>query len=258
MENPKNPIPPRPSPFLIEQPPVLRPKWASEFIVNQLLPKKEVHLLAGPSGTGKTRWFTSALSTARKTGKFLNFDCMVDKWAYVLADRSIDSFRRTLGDIEINEDEMHVIPAWGDDFLTLHQIFDRVKDSGAELIFIEAFAGFCEGSLGRQVRVFLNSMYTMIRKANLTVVGVMESPKLKPYEKYELPRQRVSGAATWAHLSDTIFLLEPEDIKDPTKPGRVLTVCPRNMADSIWKSSFTKDGKLAFEQKWDSVKSILT
>jgi hypothetical protein len=88
----------------------------------------------------------------------------------------------------------------------------------------------------------------MLEKAEMTIIGVVESPKLKPQERYENPRWRVSGAAAWAHYSETIFLIEPSFAKDIDKPERKLYVCPRNAPGMELKGAFDKHGRLTFHR----------
>jgi len=224
----------------------------NEYLIESIMPAREIHLLAGPSGSGKTRWLMGALKRWEMGLPVLGFKSYPVPWCYVGSDRSLPSVHRTFVDIGIDPDTIKIIPAWGKDRLTISQIFDRAESLGSELVVIEGFGGFTESDTSNGIRSFLNSVQTYIDRSGITVQGIVESPKMKPYERYDNPRQRVSGAAAWAHYTDTIFVIEPTDPKTPLAPDRTLYVCPRNYKSIDFKSTFTSDGKLVFGSHDDS------
>jgi len=176
----------------------------------------------------------------------LGYESHPVKWAYVGSDRSLRGTHRTIRDLGIDPASINIIPAWGKDRLTLNQIFDRGASLGAELLVIEGFGGFPETDAGQGIKSFLCSVQASIDRSGITILGVVESPKMKPYERYENPRQRVSGAAAWAHHTETIIIIEATDPKAPMEIDRSLYLCPRNGASQTFESAFTPDGKLVF------------
>ncbi|MBO0887479.1 AAA family ATPase [Candidatus Bathyarchaeota archaeon] len=219
-----------------------------EFLIEKLLPANEIHLLAGPSGAGKTRWLIQMLKNEWERGfPVLGYHSNPVPWCYIGSDRSTKSVRRTISDIGIDPDTINIIPCWGRDRKTMAGIEQVIEDSGAYLAVIEGFAGFCDGDNSHHVRNFLCTVQAWIQHKNLTIIGVVESPKMKPYERYENPRQRVSGAAAWAHYSDTIMLVEPRDSRHPKLPDRILHICPRNASALEVHGGFTEDGRLIFD-----------
>src|SRR5882724_4578706 len=218
----------------------------SSFLVDAILPTREIHLLGGPSGSGKTRWLMGLLQRWQMGLPVLGFKSHPVPWAYVGSDRSLLSVHRTLEDIGIDPVTIHIIPAWGKDRLTLSQIFDRAEALGVQLLIIEGFGGFAESDTSAGIRLFLNAVQSYIDQSGITVWGVVESPKMKPFERYDNPRQRISGAAAWAHYTDTIFVIEPSDPKTPTLTDRTLYVCPRNAASLEFRSTFTQNGRISF------------
>ncbi len=216
------------------------------FLVDSLIPEHEINLVAGPSGAGKTRWLLQTLKKWEAGEPFLGHTSYPAKWCYVASDRTLASVHRTLDSMGIDPKGLNIIPAWGADYKTLPQIFDAINGSGAKLAVIEAFGEFAEEPTGKAVRNYLAAVQRTIAKDQITLIGVVESPKMKPHERYENPRQRVSGAAAWAHFTETIFLVEPENVSDPSSPTRRLTVCPRNREGLILKAAFDSMGRLVF------------
>lgn len=186
--------------------------------------------MAGPTGAGKTTWLFEALMRWEKGHDILGFRSYPVPWIYVAGDRSIDGMNRTLDRMKIPRDTFSTLAAW-DERLTFQQIMGVVKDSGAKLAVMEGFGQYVDSpGHTQQVRNFLQSACNICKSDGTTVLGIVESPKMKPRDQYENPRQRVSGPAAWGHHTETIFLVEPSDAGKADDPRRTLTVCPRNSA----------------------------
>lgn len=216
-----------------------------EYLIDSILPSGEIHLLGGPSGAGKSRWLFDTLLTWQDGLPILGFASHPTLWVYVATDRSLKSVRRTLTQMGIDPARIPIIPAW-DEKMNIYQIQDEVDRQGAHLAVIESFGSFVDPPGNSQcVKKFLNPIGSnWCQKQDKTILGVMESPKSKPYEKYENPRQRISGAAGWAHYCETIFLIEPTNVKDPTDPHRTFSCCPRNASGMELSFRFNSVGRL--------------
>jgi hypothetical protein len=228
------------SPFLVDKP------NSPKYLIETILPKREVHLLGGPSGAGKTRWLLTTLLMHWRHGlPVLGYKSYPVPWVYIAADRTLDSVGRTMAGMGLSLSGIPIVPAW-DDKLGLNGIFDGIDKAGASLAIIESFGSFVEPPYNsNNVKSLLQLCSRACQKGNLTIIGVVESPKMKPYERYENPRQRISGAAAWGHFSETIFLVEP-DPKDPESLNRTLWVCPRNAPMIKKTGSFSTAGTIEF------------
>lgn len=202
----------------------------SDYLIDHILPKREIHLLGGPSGAGKTRWLLPMLLDWQKGLPVLGFESFPSSWAYLACDRGKDSICRTLESMNIPAFSIPLISVW-DDHLKWVQILEKATQSKAELIVIESFGSFIEGlQTGTRVKHHISDTYRNLCQRGKTVIGIVESPKQKggTYDRYENPRQRISGAAAWAHFTETVMLVEPSDLADPACASRQLYVCPRN------------------------------
>jgi hypothetical protein len=205
-----------------------RVEHLSDYLIDKILPAGETHLLAGPTGAGKTRWLFQMLLQWQAGLPVLGHRSHPVPWVYIAADRSISAAKRTLDDMQIDMKQINCIPAW-DRQMTLGQITDAIKAENAQLAVFEAFGSFCDPPANsRNVKNFLSAHYKAMQHEGITTIGVMESPKMKPKDRYDNPRQRVSGVATWGHFTETIFLMEPSNAGDPSDPARTLYCCPRN------------------------------
>jgi len=217
-----------------------------EYLIDQILPRHETSLLAGPSGAGKTRFLLPAMVKSWEKGlPVLGFKSHPVPWVYVASDRSEESVKRTLETMSIDPESFPIIPAW-DKAMTIPQILDEVDRLKARFAIIESFGSFCEGRHPTAVKHFLQSYDRMARTIDLTTLGMMEAPKQTPSERYENPRQRVSGFASWAHFTETIMLVEFADPKDVSNDERVFTACPRNYPAFDRLGKFDAHGHLNF------------
>lgn len=213
-----------------------------EYLIETIFPCGEIHLVGGPTGAGKTRWLLDMLLAWQQGKSVLDYKSYPCPWLYVSSDRSEKSVLRTLKTMQIDPTKIPMLSAM-DKRLTLSQILDCVQERAAKLVVIESFGNFVDPpGLGVQVRNFFYSLRPILNQAELTIIGVMESPKMKPKDKYENPRQRISGVATWGHYADTIVLVEPMNAKKANS-NRMLTVCPRNAPEQHIESTFI-DGHL--------------
>ncbi len=202
----------------------------TNFLVDLILPTREIHLLGGPAGAGKTRWLLDNLLLWEEGIPFLEFPSHPVPWVYVAGDRSSESVIRTLKSMGLDPKRIPMVHAW-DESMGLSEIMDKIQASKAKLVIWESFGTMVnDPGRGTQVKDYMQRMSRFARRCDLTIIGVMESPKMKPYERYENPRQRISGPVGWGHHSETIFLVEPVSVDDPDNPFRVLTVCLRNGA----------------------------
>jgi hypothetical protein len=218
-----------------------------DYLIDTIMPAREIHLLGGPSGAGKTRWLLSLLiNTWSKGQPVFGYRSFPVPWAYVASDRSSVSVDRTLTSMDIPSKLVPIIPAW-DKEMSLSAILDGAYDLKAKLVVIESFGSFIDQRNPNSacVRKFLMALHRAIVMENLTIIGIMESPKMKPAEVYQLPRQRISGAAAWAHFTETIMLVEPLDVDSPDSPSRRLTLCPRNAETTLFVGDF-RDGTITF------------
>lgn len=221
---------------------------SDDHIVDILLPKNEIHLLAGPSGAGKTRWLLHQLLEWETGADFLGHRSHPVPWVYIAGDRTVVGLARTLNSMGIHRD-ITVIPAW-DKAMRESEILDKICHSKCHLAVWESFGSFVDPpAQGHQVKAFLNRMNMFCVKYDKTILGIMESPKLKPYERYENPRQRISGAAAWGHHVETIFLVEQEDFEHIETPYRTLHVCLRNGPAMKFSLAFDPLGRLLPEER---------
>jgi AAA domain len=197
-------------------------------LIHSIMPEHEIYLVAGSSGAGKTSWLLSMLLEWSQGYPVFGRKSHPVPWAYATADRSREGAERRMVGAGIPVEFVPLIAAW-DEGLTFNGIVQQAQDMGAKLLVIDGFSRFSPShNSSRAVSDWLNSVHRTLRQADLTLIGVVEEPKMKPADKYMKRRQRISGPAAWAHHAETIFLVEQLDDKKVGDMRRKLVVLPRN------------------------------
>lgn len=146
---------------------------------------------------------------------------------YVSSDRSIEGVKRNVDAMGIDPKCLPFIAAW-DRQMSLEAIIREARDEGQQLLVIESFGSFVQmPAMNKQVKDFMCETSAHTRVNDMTIIGVMEQPKMKPNDCYTNARQRISGVASWGHFAETIMMVEPSDPKGGG-PGRHLLILPRN------------------------------
>lgn len=224
-----------------------------KYLIDDILPSREVHLLGGPSGSGKSTWWFQVIPEWAEGKPVLGHTSHPTPWCYVSTDRSTEGVIRTLERLGIDPSTIPFI-----------SVVDEVNDSPtnyldlalrafpeAKLILLEGISSLVpvnsrQGDGGyRAVTRFLRILGRLCREHDVTVWGSAHSPKMKPEDRFTNPRQRVMGSVAWGGYSESIFLIEPLGDEDrSTANRRVLTVEPRNAPPEFHDLAFNSKGRL--------------
>ena len=217
----------------------------SDFLINHILQKELVHLCAGPSGAGKTRWLLPMLFERwAKGASILGHRSYPVPWAYVPMDRPYASVEQTLKSMSLPPWAIETIPAMDLGYDSINQVIDHAVQLQVKLLVIEMFAYLLKGrQTTESVREYMGAVQRALALHHLTIIGTMESPKMKPRDVYSNPRQRISGPASWGHCAETIIMVEPV-AGDPDGPKRTIGIYPRNSRAEVYRAIFRNDGRL--------------
>jgi hypothetical protein len=211
--------------------------------LSNLLPKHRIHLLGGASDAGKTSFILPAMVK------------WSPNWVYVSGDRSILDALDKFTQLGLPPGAVPLIPAYGRDSKSWRVVVEQMEtmEPRPEYVVFEGFQRQCRNhNRPNDVFEFLGEIDSYLQPTQqfpngLTFIGITESPKQKPKDRYPDPRQRISGCSAWASHASTVFLLEPLD-KDTTGigPGRQLWVCQKNAPRQCHFTQFTSNGLLVF------------
>ena len=171
-------------------------------------------------------------------------------------DRPYISVETTLLSLDIDPLHVNVIPAMDLGFKSITEVLDAAERDGAKLVVIEMFAYLLRGRQDSEsVRDFMSAVQRMLTGTGMTIIGTMESPKMKPHDMYKNARQRISGPAAWGHCAETVFLVEPDPKCPEDSPRRTLSVHTRNGHAEIFPARFRKNGHLYLDRSLASDES---
>jgi hypothetical protein len=123
---------------------------------------------------------------------------------------------------------------------------------GVQVLVWEGFGDYPRDPQRKaQVREFLGHVSAVCAACSdfpqgLTILGIMETPKMRPSERYKNPRERISGAASWGYHTSSILMVEAAKVEDPANPSRILYASLKNASSFTSLGTFTRDGHLSF------------
>lgn len=215
----------------------LRSEYADcfEYIVDVLMPRREVHLVGGAPGVGKTTWLLDFMMRWMTGDSFfdLKYRSHPCAWLYVTGDRSKAENIRTMVRMQIQPKKIPLTKEALKRDEPLRGYLERLKNAHpeVELFVIEGLQSFTpKGKINDYdvVARFLNDLTDFCQKRNVTIIGVVHSSKKKKQDFYESPRERLMGSAAWSAYSNCCILVESKDPSDPTCEDRITTLIPRN------------------------------
>lgn len=222
------------------------PSSEDYFLIDDILPANEVHLIGGPSGAGKTRLLFQWLIDWQSKQVVLEHGCApFPETMYLACDRSPASIKRTMKSFkEMDWDRLKWASIRGkkEAWKSLHLNYPSIK-----FFIIDGIASMTPNGLINDyctVQEYLCALGDYCTEYGITILGVVHSSKTKQNEKYLNPRQRIAGSVAWAAFSETVFNLEPCNPDNANDKRRDLYVCPRNSAEYAVKLEMNGEGRL--------------
>src|SRR2546425_5842464 len=114
-------------------------------LIDVILPEREVSLLGGPAGSGKTTWALQTLVEQWQRGKdVLGFKSHPVPWMYVSSDRSLDSVSATLERIKVPSRDVRVVSCVDEELDTIDALMKRVNKETPrpQFLLIDGFLNF--------------------------------------------------------------------------------------------------------------------
>lgn len=220
-----------------------------EYLIEDVFPTQEIHLIAGPSGAGKSTWLLKFIDNWRQGKSFFSHAATPLPFMYISYDRSRKGVLRVFQRLHLNPADFNLYVPTGTDKVTalktkLNALLDKHPD--IRVFFIEGFATKVpDGKINDQkiVADFLGQLQELCEARNITIFGVVHTAKTREKDRYDNPRQRISGTIAWAGYSETIVIVEPKSPDNPADTTRRLMILPRN-APEVTKEFAFVNGEL--------------
>lgn len=230
-----------------------------EYLIDSIWPKRQIHLIGGPSGAGKTTLTFQILEDLAAGRDVFGHKSSPESLLYIATDRDDEETARTM-------DRMHIKPSfpcigmsdkpeWSKraerenkpEYVIVLEEIQKAYPQCKTIIW-DGFSFMVDGDQNKNsdVSKFLRRIHAYIKRQNMTIIGIVNAAKQREDNKILNPRQRISGAAAWAHICNCIFIIEPATPEHPEDSTRNVWVCPRNQRDTKFQMIFTDEGLLAF------------
>ena len=204
------------------------------YIIESVMPTREVHLLAGAPGAGKTTHALDILSLVQLGEPVYGYPTHPTGVVWVSCDRSEDSHIERLESLSIPA-ETFPFHAQRDSPTTIERVVIACasKYPQRKLIFIDGFGSLVpEGKLCDYANVarFLATAGALCQKYDRTILGCVHSSKQKDGQGYSDPRSQVLGSVAWAGFCDLMLVVARKNSQDPADGARIVYVCTRASA----------------------------
>lgn len=196
------------------------------------MPAREVSLVAGSSGVGKTKLIIQIVQALETGTEIFGRATRQTSCLYVACDRGTDSFKRSLDGYGLAYSAF----AWASERdipraaarTRPYQIMKwaAVRHPEARLVVLDGLSGlvpdFCNY---HEVAVMFREVQALCQDQNQTILGTVHATKVKTLDKICNPRERVVGSVAWGGFSEMVVSMDHEDPQDPENPFRVVNVC---------------------------------
>lgn len=233
-----------------------------QYIIEGIMPANQVHLLAGPSGAGKTTLVFQMIEAIAKGIEFLGHRCTTVPQAYISCDRNLESVQATLDRMGLPD---NLIPMWSTIDTDMTESFPvilnfiRSKLPEVKLIHIDGFTSLCpKGNITDYyvVASFLKSI-TRTCRSGLTIQGICHDAKLRQGHEYIMERERVIGSSAWGGYADTIVHICPLNPKDAADSRRSISILPRNACNETLEHTISEGRLVSSSMSTESVELFL-
>jgi len=220
-----------------------------KYLVDQIFPAHEVHIIAGASGSGKTTLIFQLLDDLID-GKLIfgEHSHPVDV-AYVAIDRSEAAIQRTLERVNPRHKVLAMSVISDKIDTNLDVIINKVlsRQSRTKLVVLDGIAKLvpkCDLKDYGKVSDFLMQCTRLCEARKLTILGAGHNAKVKRGEEYQNPRERVLGSAAWGGFSETVIDITAPNPDDPDDPSRTIAILTHNSRPKKLAYTFNDDGRL--------------
>jgi hypothetical protein len=208
----------------------LFPIWR-KTVIDKILPKYQVHIINGPTGSAKTRWFHWWAKDWKEGKPVLGgYTSNPVPLIYIARDRPLDSVQETLKCINCLG-LFDTVSVFYEKNLKLEQLLDRYSKYKA--FFIDPIAKYVPGCRINDygaVSDFLTDTAEICQKNKITILGSCHGPKAKEGQRYLNPREMTMGSGAWGGYCETMFSLNSDDFA-VENPLRYFWVLARNQPD---------------------------
>jgi hypothetical protein len=202
---------------------------ARRYLIDKILPARQVHLIGGASGAGKTRftcWWQRDWIASKPV---FGFDSHPEPTMYFANDRNDESLDETLSQLGA----LDLFP-WKSLIYEPNKTIPEIvlEHPHIKVFIFDPIMNFIPGCRFNDygaVSRFLTGLTALCFKKDITILGMVHTTKVNTLTNFTNPREKLLGSAAWGGYSETLMIfgcIDPADT-NPRKP-RFTLILPRN------------------------------
>jgi len=223
----------------------------TKFIVQDLFPCYEIHIIFGPSRAGKTSLALQMFDDFCHGRPVLGYKSFPTAACFISCGRSRNSLRHHMTRLGLNPTNLpHLaLPELlqAEDY-NLESAFRLAKDllPACRVLFLDSIDTLATGSRNdpRDTSHSLISATKFCYQNELTIIGTAPAVKAKEGSGYSDPLDRISGSGNIMAHTGSKILIERWKTKDITDPTRRVTIAPAQCMESVKWARFSPEGTL--------------
>jgi hypothetical protein len=198
----------------------------NDDVIEDILPRGEVSILAGSSGCGKSTLLMQCLS-AFQAGEtsFLGHKIDLDtRWGYLANDHAWKLYEDTARRCRLRINDLPNVSVMDDDTIDLEkfrqsplhlleELLLRLADQGATAVVVDTLVSW----FGGDIRNYNGPAYALLRlgrfcrKHQITILGTHHATKARTDFTFKRPQDRINGSGSLLGFSSTQLCLIPPD-----------------------------------------------
>lgn len=223
----------------------------ARFIVQDLFPAEEVHIIFGPTRAGKTSLALQAFDDFCHARPVLGYKSYPAPACFISCGRNRASLRAHMQRLHLDPNNLphlglpEILRADEYNLAAAYQCAKQLLPA-VRVLFLDGMDTLASGNRNdsRDASHSLISATRFCYENQLTVIGTAPAVKAKEGSGYLDPLDRISGSGSIMSHTATKILIERWKTKDITEPTRRVTLCPSQMPEIIKFARFSESGTL--------------
>jgi hypothetical protein len=198
---------------------------------------RSLHLIQGASASGKTTFALQMLRAQQEGKPFCGRESIWPKdYLVVWQDRGEDELRRQLRNLGMAENpppytlvtaaQANMEPA-----KALEQILSEKRWANVNVVFAEGLDMWLtdDAKSMKVVATQARNVRSIAEQFDVSIIGTIGAPKMKPKEVYLSARDRGFGSSAWSRVADTVV----DITKNPETKVRTVSILSRTDEDQV-------------------------
>lgn len=226
-----------------------------DYILEKVIADRQVNLIAGGSGSGKSRFLFQLRHHMLRGEKLLGYQTGHCRWGYMAGDRTGESIHETLEQMGMKGE----IPVYscvdkgtiGEGIQDLWSDVKATLECVPTLLVVDGFTSFCpNGKINDYdvVAKWLGKLQNFCQTEHVSIVGSCHTTKNRAGEEITDPRQKIAGSVAWAAYSEGVIVIDKPHQGGPKDAWRDIYMCGRNSATTLLSAKFNTLGWLELRE----------